>query len=136
MEIVMSEIHKSIRTEVKEHDGYTCQVCGETGCKGCGYLHVHHIQHVSKGGKNEPNNLQTLCATDHSIVHNSDHVNVPSGTPAEYYTQEILAQRGLLEPVEPEEDHATRLRILKEKAEREKERAKIHKRLEWLKKQK
>jgi 5-methylcytosine-specific restriction endonuclease McrA len=52
----------SLRYQILKRDNYTCQACGrspktETGVK----LHIDHIIPVSKGGKTEPDNLQTLC---------------------------------------------------------------------------
>ncbi|WP_296796289.1 HNH endonuclease [uncultured Methanobrevibacter sp.] len=54
-------ISKRLRVQVLDRDNSTCQLCGATiedGVK----LHVDHIMPVSKGGTNDLDNLQTLCA--------------------------------------------------------------------------
>lgn len=49
-----------LRHEVFKRDGYRCLECGATNKET--RLHVDHIIPVSKGGLNDLNNLQTLCA--------------------------------------------------------------------------
>jgi hypothetical protein len=44
--------------EVLERDGHRCLACGATT-----RLHVDHIKPVSRGGRNDLDNLQTLCVT-------------------------------------------------------------------------
>jgi len=104
---------KSRKTESKELDNYTCQVCGEKGFKKDGFTQTHHIKHISKGGTHELNNLQTLCDRCHIVAHRI----VPSGQPAEYATQEIMNRRYGEEITypEPEKEHRERLKILKER---------------------
>ncbi len=50
----------SLRFEILKRDNYTCQICGRTQKEGA-KLEVDHIVPVAKGGKTEPDNLQTLC---------------------------------------------------------------------------
>lgn len=52
-------IPPSIRVSVLHRDGYKCVFCGR-GAKQV-ELEVDHILPFSKGGTNEPSNLQTLC---------------------------------------------------------------------------
>lgn len=58
--------HKYIRPQVLLRDNYTCQVCGLlTANKNA--LHIDHITPKSKGGTDDISNLQTLCASCHSV---------------------------------------------------------------------
>ena len=61
-------ISREIRARVLERNGYTCQMCGVAA----GDIHPHdgrpvtlHMGHIidkSKGGKDEINNLKSLCS--------------------------------------------------------------------------
>lgn len=42
--------------------------CTYPGCK-CQAKHIHHEQYVSKGGTNDLNNLQPMCAKHHIQLH-------------------------------------------------------------------
>ncbi len=55
---------KAARREVLLRDGYQCQSCGALvqGKR----AHVDHIVPKSKGGSDEPSNLQVLCVSCHS----------------------------------------------------------------------
>jgi hypothetical protein len=53
-------IPKSTRFEVLHRADYTCQACGAKAADGA-ELHIDHIHPVSKGGTNDPSNLQALC---------------------------------------------------------------------------
>lgn len=51
-----------LREAIIRRDNWTCQKCGNSVFKEPNLLlEVDHIIPVSKGGKTEPNNLQTLC---------------------------------------------------------------------------
>ena len=63
-------ISKSLRAQVLERNGYTCQMCG----RGAGdpddenrgrkvRLHIGHIVDRSHGGRDELTNLRALCST-------------------------------------------------------------------------
>lgn len=53
---------KQMRDSVLARDNWTCQRCGNSRYKEPNLLlEVDHIIPVSRGGKTEPNNLQTLC---------------------------------------------------------------------------
>lgn len=49
-------IPKAVRWAVWERDEFTCQHCGTRR-----NLSIDHIEPVSKGGSDDPENLQTLC---------------------------------------------------------------------------
>ena len=49
-----------LRYSILERAGFRCQACGITAADGA-QLHVDHIHPVSKGGTNDPSNLQALC---------------------------------------------------------------------------
>jgi hypothetical protein len=53
-------ISKRLRFEVLHRADYTCQACGAKAADGA-ELHIDHIHPVSKGGTNDPTNLQALC---------------------------------------------------------------------------
>jgi 5-methylcytosine-specific restriction endonuclease McrA len=53
-------IKPSLRFEILRRDNYRCQMCGVTAKDGA-TLEIDHIYPVSKGGTNEPDNLQVLC---------------------------------------------------------------------------
>lgn len=48
------------KEEIKQRDGYRCQICGRGLADGV-KLEVDHIKPVSKGGTSDPENLRTLC---------------------------------------------------------------------------
>ncbi|MBA3866397.1 MAG: HNH endonuclease [Solirubrobacterales bacterium] len=69
---------ESLRQQVFERDGFTCQICGRDRVKAetVGdtrfYLEVHHkiavadeLEALPKSGRNEISNLMTLCHADH-----------------------------------------------------------------------
>lgn len=52
-----------IRLQVLNRDSYRCVFCGRSPATEVGVkLHIDHIEPFSKGGKNTPDNLQTLCS--------------------------------------------------------------------------
>jgi len=53
-------IKKRVRFEVLHRCDFTCQACGAKAADGA-ELHIDHIHPVSKGGTNDPTNLQALC---------------------------------------------------------------------------
>lgn len=50
-------ISPAVKLKIFQRDGYRCVHCGTNNT-----LTIDHIQPVSKGGSNEDENLQTLCA--------------------------------------------------------------------------
>lgn len=48
------------RYEILERDSFKCVLCGSRD-----QLEIDHIQEIWEGGKNEPENLQTLCYLCH-----------------------------------------------------------------------
>jgi len=61
-EIKRKNIKASVRYKILQKNNHKCQSCGagvEDGAK----LEIDHIKPVSKGGTNEPENLQVLCKT-------------------------------------------------------------------------
>lgn len=61
-----------LRHFVFERDGYRCKECGATNKETT--LHVDHIKPVSKGGTNDPSNLQTLCEKCNLAKHTEEWV--------------------------------------------------------------
>ena len=56
---------RAVAKEVRRRDGWRCVECGATGVE----LHVHHIVPLSKGGRNDVDNLETLCRECHEAKH-------------------------------------------------------------------
>ena len=57
-----SKMTKELRVAILRRDNWTCQICGNSKFKEPNLLlEVDHIIPIAKGGKTEPNNLQTLC---------------------------------------------------------------------------
>jgi 5-methylcytosine-specific restriction endonuclease McrA len=57
-------LYKRLREHVLRRDGWRCQGCGARS-----NLEVHHRTFRSKGGNDSEENLITLCAECHSLVH-------------------------------------------------------------------
>ena len=55
---------KEIVDYVMKRDDYRCQVCHRPDMA----LQIHHIKTTGSGGKNDPDNLITLCAECHFKV--------------------------------------------------------------------
>lgn len=53
-----------LREAILKRDGYKCVIC-----KTDKQLRVHHLIPLSKGGKNEPQNLITVCSNCHKYLH-------------------------------------------------------------------
>lgn len=51
---------RRLRRRILERDGYRCRACGRPG-----RLEVDHVVPVSRGGGDDPANLQALCRTCH-----------------------------------------------------------------------
>jgi 5-methylcytosine-specific restriction endonuclease McrA len=56
--------YNSLRQRVLERDGWRCQNCGLSKD-----LQVHHVTKRSKLGDDALDNLITLCATCHQLLH-------------------------------------------------------------------
>jgi hypothetical protein len=67
------DIPDKVRRKVLRRDGYTCKECGwsheEWNPSDPRHLELHHIKHHVHGGKNEEENLSTLCTVCHDGVH-------------------------------------------------------------------
>jgi 5-methylcytosine-specific restriction endonuclease McrA len=59
-------IPPSVRREVLARDGHHCRTAG---CGSARFLDVHHIKTRADGGSNDPDNLITLCAACHRLIH-------------------------------------------------------------------
>lgn len=59
-----------VRQNVFMRDNYTCQICGANRYRDKVKIEIDHILPVSKGGTNDPNNLQTLCQRCNREKHN------------------------------------------------------------------
>jgi 5-methylcytosine-specific restriction endonuclease McrA len=60
IQLKRQSIKPRLRFEILKRDDYRCQMCGVTAKDGA-TLEIDHIHPVSKGGTNEPDNLQVLC---------------------------------------------------------------------------
>jgi 5-methylcytosine-specific restriction endonuclease McrA len=58
------ELYDRLREQVLRRDGRMCQCCGTRS-----NLEVHHKEFRSQGGDDSEENLITLCARCHSLVH-------------------------------------------------------------------
>lgn len=56
---------KGLSGEARRRDNYRCTKCSKT----TGRLIAHHIKPLGHGGKNELDNLTTLCSSCHRIAH-------------------------------------------------------------------
>lgn len=56
---------KGLSASAKRRDDHRCQGCGRTNCR----LGAHHITPLGSGGKNELENLITLCSVCHGKAH-------------------------------------------------------------------
>lgn len=52
------------RIQAFKRDGHRC-----TDCKKAGRLEVHHVLPLSEGGRNDLDNLKTLCRDCHISMH-------------------------------------------------------------------
>jgi len=57
-------LYEDLRQQVLRRDGWRCQSCGAMS-----NLEVHHREFRSKSGDDSEQNLITLCAACHSMVH-------------------------------------------------------------------
>jgi 5-methylcytosine-specific restriction endonuclease McrA len=64
------ELYERLRGQVLRRDGWTCQCCGARS-----NLEVHHKEFRSQGGDDSQQNLITLCATCHSLMHGETNPN-------------------------------------------------------------
>lgn len=58
------KLYDQLRHQVLRRDGWKCQCCGSRA-----NLEVHHNDFRSHGGNDAEENLITLCAVCHSLVH-------------------------------------------------------------------
>ena len=59
-----AERYEELRQRVLCRDGWRCQSCGAMS-----HLEVHHQEFRSQSGDDSEQNLITLCATCHNMVH-------------------------------------------------------------------
>jgi 5-methylcytosine-specific restriction endonuclease McrA len=60
------QLYDTLRNQVLSRDGWRCQSCGTMS-----KLEVHHKEFRSHSGDDSEQNLITLCAVCHDIVHDS-----------------------------------------------------------------
>ena len=56
--------YKDLHRGILERDGWRCQLCGSMS-----NLQVHHIQARSRLGDDSEENLITVCASCHQMIH-------------------------------------------------------------------
>ncbi|EMA04274.1 HNH endonuclease [Haloarcula vallismortis] len=79
------------RREAIIRDDYTCQECGvKGGPDGDVQLHVHHQTPAAEGGRNDLENLETLCASCHRSHHSESPVENDGWFEKEYEDDEFL----------------------------------------------
>jgi 5-methylcytosine-specific restriction endonuclease McrA len=59
-----ADSYRKLHRRVLERDNWRCQVCGSMQ-----NLQVHHLKLRSQSGGDEEQNLITLCAQCHELVH-------------------------------------------------------------------
>jgi 5-methylcytosine-specific restriction endonuclease McrA len=59
-------IPPSVRREVLARDGHQCRTAG---CGSARFLDVHHVIPRDDGGSNDADNLITVCASCHRMIH-------------------------------------------------------------------
>jgi 5-methylcytosine-specific restriction endonuclease McrA len=69
--------YKQLRQQVLLRDAWRCQFCGSMS-----NLEVHHKQFRSQSGADSEENLITLCAGCHSLVHRGTRNTARSSAPA------------------------------------------------------
>jgi len=57
--------YEELRQQVLRRDGWRCQLCGTLS-----NLEVHHKEFRSQSGDDSDENLITLCAECHALIHN------------------------------------------------------------------
>lgn len=62
-------LDKELRDEVLIRDDFTCRCCGKNMKNMLPAITVHHVIQVSQGGRDELNNLITVCSNCHLIIH-------------------------------------------------------------------
>lgn len=101
-------IPRKLRHKVFERDGYRCRECGASVDDGA-TLEIDHIVPVAKGGKNDIDNLQTLCKKCNRMKLTDTWVGGESNIDAmnnrlEIIQEEIIETRYNLNQSENEED--------------------------------
>ena len=59
-----SESYRRLHLEVLQRDGWRCQMCGRME-----RLEIHHRKFRSQSGDDSEENLVTLCAKCHGLIH-------------------------------------------------------------------
>jgi len=60
--------YENLRQQVLRRDGWRCQFCGAMS-----NLEIHHKEFRSQSGDDDEENLMTLCARCHKLVHGQKH---------------------------------------------------------------
>lgn len=58
----------SQKREIRKIQNHTCQMCGARENPNKRKFQVHHEQPLSRGGKDDLNNAELVCPTDHLIA--------------------------------------------------------------------
>ena len=94
-EFASNACYEAVRQLVLERDGWKCTY---PGCGARAQLDVHHVRFRSRGGRDEPWNLTSVCRFHHELIH-VEQVSVRGRAPAELdwmppkLMQEVLDRR-------------------------------------------
>jgi HNH endonuclease len=88
-------IPPAVRRAVLHRDQHRCRV---PGCKNATFLDVHHIEARADGGRNDAENLVTLCGMHHRAAHRGQLVLEGAGTSVRFRHADGSAYGAVADP--------------------------------------